>query len=107
MQHKRVDDDNGDDVDDSDDGANKHLSHLSQAIDCCLTVKSDSNRCVNDGKEGVDNNNDDSVDDSNDGGEMHLTHLTQVENNGNLVVCDINLTHVVKNTPESPRSDVT
>eukprot|EP00957_Ditylum_brightwellii_P022164 1672476-Ditylum_brightwellii.AAC.2 len=63
MQHKRVDDDNGDGVDNSDDS------------------KSDSNRCVNDGKEGVDYDDDDNVDDRNDGGDMHLTHLIQVENN--------------------------
>eukprot|EP00957_Ditylum_brightwellii_P188906 14379715-Ditylum_brightwellii.AAC.1 len=81
MQHKHVDDDNGDGVDGSDDGANKHLSQLSQAVDCCLAEKSDSNRCVNEGKEGVDNNDDDSVGISDDGGDMHLTHLTQVENN--------------------------
>eukprot|EP00957_Ditylum_brightwellii_P013302 1003587-Ditylum_brightwellii.AAC.1 len=62
MQNKRVDDDNGDGVDDIDDSANKHLTHLSQAINYCLTERSDSNECVNDGKEGVDNNDDDSVD---------------------------------------------
>eukprot|EP00957_Ditylum_brightwellii_P037929 2868695-Ditylum_brightwellii.AAC.1 len=93
MQHKCVDDDNGDCVDDSDDGADKHLVHLSQAVDCCLTERSDSNRCVNDGKEGVDNNDDDSVDNSDDGGDMHLAYFTQVENNVNLGVCDKHLTH--------------
>eukprot|EP00957_Ditylum_brightwellii_P065213 4945713-Ditylum_brightwellii.AAC.1 len=107
MQHKHVDGGKEDGVDNSDDGANKHILHLSQVVDCCLTEKNDSNRCVNDGKEGVDNNDDDSVDDSDDGGEMHLTHLTQVENNVNLGVCDKHLTHVVKDTPESLRSDVT
>eukprot|EP00957_Ditylum_brightwellii_P173794 13230946-Ditylum_brightwellii.AAC.1 len=83
MQNKHVDDDNGDGVDDSDDGADKNLTHLSQVVDCCLTEKSDSNRCVNDGQEGNDNNDDDSVDDSDDGGDMHLAHPTQVENNVN------------------------
>eukprot|EP00957_Ditylum_brightwellii_P087072 6627435-Ditylum_brightwellii.AAC.1 len=67
MQNKRVDDDNGDGADDNDDGANKHLTHLLQAVDCCLTERSDPNRFGNDGKEGVDNNNDDSVDNSDDG----------------------------------------
>ena len=38
---------------------------------------------------------------------MHLAHLIQVENNVNLGVCDKHLNHVVKNTPESLRSDVT
>eukprot|EP00957_Ditylum_brightwellii_P025652 1939441-Ditylum_brightwellii.AAC.1 len=75
MQNKRVDDDN------SDNGTNKHLTHLSQAVDCCLTKRSDLNGCVNDGKEGVDNSVDDSDDDSDDGGDTHLTHLTQIENN--------------------------
>ena len=46
-------------------------------------------------------------DDSDDSADKHLTHLTQVKNNGNLCVCDKNLTHVVKNTPTSLKSDVT
>eukprot|EP00957_Ditylum_brightwellii_P056982 4318586-Ditylum_brightwellii.AAC.1 len=79
MGDKHVDDDNKDGVDDSDAGADKHLKHLSQAVDCCLTENSDSNRCVNDGKEVVDNNGDD-VDNSDDGGDMHLALLAQVEN---------------------------
>eukprot|EP00957_Ditylum_brightwellii_P027058 2045907-Ditylum_brightwellii.AAC.1 len=79
MQNKCVDDDNGDGVDNSDDSADKHLTHLSPAVDCCLTERSDLNRCVNDSKEGVYNNDDDSVVDSDDGGDMHLTHLTQVK----------------------------
>jgi hypothetical protein len=97
--------DNG--VDNSNDGADKQLIHLSQGVDCHLTQRSDPNRCVNDGKEGIDNSDDDSVDNSDDGGDMHLAHFTQVEHNVNLGVCDKHLTHVVKNTPESPRSDVT
>eukprot|EP00957_Ditylum_brightwellii_P121638 9276303-Ditylum_brightwellii.AAC.1 len=87
MQSKCVDDDNGDGVDDSDDGADKHLTYLSQAVDCCLTERSGPKRCVNDGKEGVDNSDDDSdddSDDSDDSDDMHLAHLTQVENNINL-----------------------
>eukprot|EP00957_Ditylum_brightwellii_P020214 1524675-Ditylum_brightwellii.AAC.1 len=67
MQHKHVDDDNGYCVDDIDGSADKHLSHLSQAVDCCLTEKNDSNGCIDDGKESVDNNDDDIVDDSDDG----------------------------------------
>eukprot|EP00957_Ditylum_brightwellii_P187072 14247445-Ditylum_brightwellii.AAC.1 len=81
MQNKHVVDDNGDGVDNSDDGADKHLTHLSQAVDCYLTERSDQNGCVNDGKEGVDNIDDNSVDNIDDGGDMHLTHLTQVEKN--------------------------
>eukprot|EP00957_Ditylum_brightwellii_P070945 5390811-Ditylum_brightwellii.AAC.1 len=66
MQNKCVDDDNGDGFDNSDDSANGHLTYLSQAVNYCLTEKSDSNGCVNDDKEGVDNNDDDSVADSDD-----------------------------------------
>eukprot|EP00957_Ditylum_brightwellii_P160374 12208800-Ditylum_brightwellii.AAC.1 len=76
-------------------------------IDCCLTERSDPTGCVDDGKECVDKSVDDSVDDSDDGGDMHLEHVTQVENNVNLSVCDKHLTHGVKNTPDSLRSDVT
>eukprot|EP00957_Ditylum_brightwellii_P091766 6987644-Ditylum_brightwellii.AAC.1 len=79
MQNKRVDNDNGDGVGNSDETANKYLTHLSQGVDCCLTERSDTNGCVDDGKEGVDNNDDDIVDNSDDGGDMHLAHLTQVE----------------------------
>eukprot|EP00957_Ditylum_brightwellii_P017267 1300947-Ditylum_brightwellii.AAC.1 len=107
MQHKHVDDNNGDGVGDSDDDANKYLTHLSQMVDCCLTERSDPNVCVDNGKEGVDNSDDDSVDNSDGGGDMHLTHLTQVENNANLGVCDKHLNHVVNNAPESLISDVT
>eukprot|EP00957_Ditylum_brightwellii_P098121 7475992-Ditylum_brightwellii.AAC.1 len=81
MQNKRVDNDNGNGVDNSYGSADKHLTHLSQAVDCCLTGRGDPDGCVNDGKEGVDNNDDDGVDNSPDGGDMHFTHLTQVENN--------------------------
>eukprot|EP00957_Ditylum_brightwellii_P075533 5741020-Ditylum_brightwellii.AAC.1 len=54
----------------------------------------------------VDNNDDDGDDDSDHGCDIHVTHLTQVENNGNLIVCDKNLTYVVKNTLTSLISDV-
>eukprot|EP00957_Ditylum_brightwellii_P029436 2224889-Ditylum_brightwellii.AAC.1 len=103
MQNKCVDDDNGDGVNNSNDSVDKHLTHLSQAVDCCLTERNDPNGCVNDCKEGVDNNDDDSIDNSDGGGDMHLVHLTQVENNVNHGVYDKHLTHVVKNTPESLR----
>eukprot|EP00957_Ditylum_brightwellii_P185829 14148427-Ditylum_brightwellii.AAC.1 len=96
-----------DGVDDSDDSGDKHLTHLSQAFDCCLTERSDPNMCVYDGKEGVDNNDDNRNDNNDDGGDMHLAHLTQLENNVNIGACDKHLTNVVKNTPESLRSDVT
>eukprot|EP00957_Ditylum_brightwellii_P010182 769227-Ditylum_brightwellii.AAC.1 len=71
-------------VDNGDDSGHKHLKHLSQVVDYCLTERSDPNMCIDDGKEGVDN----SVDNSDDSGDKHLTHLTQVENNVNLGVCD-------------------
>eukprot|EP00957_Ditylum_brightwellii_P082554 6276096-Ditylum_brightwellii.AAC.1 len=83
-QNKCVVGNKGNGVDDSndygDDSANKHLTNLSQADDCCLMERSDPNGCVDDGKEGVDN----SDDNNDDSGDMHLTHLTQVESNVNL-----------------------
>eukprot|EP00957_Ditylum_brightwellii_P136371 10400359-Ditylum_brightwellii.AAC.1 len=87
----------------------KNTSHISykQLTTFYLTEKSDPNVCINDGKEGVDDNVDDDVDNSDGGDDMHLTHLTQVENNVNIVVCDKHLNHVVNNTLESLRSDVT
>eukprot|EP00957_Ditylum_brightwellii_P107474 8200553-Ditylum_brightwellii.AAC.1 len=72
--------DDGDGVGNSDDGGDKHLTHLSPAVDCCLTERSDPNTFVDDSKEGVDN----SDDDCDDCGDKHLTHLTQVENNVHL-----------------------
>eukprot|EP00957_Ditylum_brightwellii_P138800 10580360-Ditylum_brightwellii.AAC.1 len=87
-------------VDDSDDSANKHLTHLSLAVDCCLMERSKQNtyavgnnnngvgnsvddsdgerskliECVNGNKDyGVDNGVDNSVDDA----DKHLTHLSQ------------------------------
>eukprot|EP00957_Ditylum_brightwellii_P014889 1123176-Ditylum_brightwellii.AAC.1 len=47
-------------VDNSDDGANKHLTHLSQAVDCHLTERSKRNKHVVGNK---DNGVDDGVDD--------------------------------------------
>eukprot|EP00957_Ditylum_brightwellii_P187932 14308497-Ditylum_brightwellii.AAC.1 len=40
--------DNGadDSIGDSDDGANKHLTHLSQMVDCCLMERSMQNERV-------------------------------------------------------------
>eukprot|EP00957_Ditylum_brightwellii_P009763 736190-Ditylum_brightwellii.AAC.1 len=50
-------------VDDSDDGADKHLTHLSPAVDCCLTERSEQNtHVVGNTDDGVD----DSVDNSDD-----------------------------------------
>eukprot|EP00957_Ditylum_brightwellii_P095051 7239331-Ditylum_brightwellii.AAC.1 len=59
MQNKHVvcNKDNGvdDSVDDSDDGDNKHLTHLSQAVDCRLTERSKQNlRVVGNKDDGVD-----------------------------------------------------
>eukprot|EP00957_Ditylum_brightwellii_P171318 13041630-Ditylum_brightwellii.AAC.1 len=52
-------------VDDSDDGANKHLTHLSQSVDCHLTERSKQNKHgVGNKDNGVDNGVDDGVDDS-------------------------------------------
>eukprot|EP00957_Ditylum_brightwellii_P204745 15340669-Ditylum_brightwellii.AAC.1 len=50
-------------IDDSDNGANKHLTHFSLAVYCCLMERSEQNICVVGNKnDGVD----DSVDDSDD-----------------------------------------
>eukprot|EP00957_Ditylum_brightwellii_P142383 10847642-Ditylum_brightwellii.AAC.1 len=77
-------------VDDGDDGADKHVTHLSQAADCSLTEKSKQNEHVawdkdNDVDDGVDNGDDDSVDNGDDDGDdngddnadKHLTHLSE------------------------------
>eukprot|EP00957_Ditylum_brightwellii_P071586 5442908-Ditylum_brightwellii.AAC.1 len=61
-QNKCVDDNNEDIVDDSDDGGDKHLTHLLQAVDCCLKERSNPKVCVDNGKEGVDNSDDNSDD---------------------------------------------
>eukprot|EP00957_Ditylum_brightwellii_P155112 11807782-Ditylum_brightwellii.AAC.1 len=76
-----VDDNDDDSVDNSvdniDNGADKHLVHLSQAVDCCLMERSNQNKCVignkDDGDDdSVDNSVDDSVDNSDDGAIKHL-----------------------------------
>eukprot|EP00957_Ditylum_brightwellii_P182484 13900892-Ditylum_brightwellii.AAC.1 len=55
------------DVDDSDDGVGKHLTHLSQGVDCHLMEISKQNKRVvgdkdDDVDDGVDIGDDDSVD---------------------------------------------
>ena len=72
MQNKHIDDDNGDGVDNSDDSANKHLTHFSQTVDCCLTERSMQNKHVVGNK---DNGVDDSVDNSDDSANKQFTHL--------------------------------
>eukprot|EP00957_Ditylum_brightwellii_P112492 8576480-Ditylum_brightwellii.AAC.1 len=73
-QNKYVDDNNGDGVDGSDNGGGKHLTYLSQAVDCHLMERSEQNTCVDGNNEdGVDNSDDNSY----DGGDKHLTHLSQ------------------------------
>eukprot|EP00957_Ditylum_brightwellii_P164011 12487688-Ditylum_brightwellii.AAC.1 len=81
-------------IDNRDDGANKHIAHLSQAVDCCLMQRSKQNKCVVGNKDiavddsvdnsvdiGVDdsvnNGVDDSVDNSDNGVNKHLLHLSQ------------------------------
>eukprot|EP00957_Ditylum_brightwellii_P013613 1027127-Ditylum_brightwellii.AAC.1 len=61
-------------VDDSGEGGDKHLTHLSQVVDCCLIERSKQNTCVASYK---DNGVEDSVDNSDDNGVKHLTHLLQ------------------------------
>eukprot|EP00957_Ditylum_brightwellii_P001290 101419-Ditylum_brightwellii.AAC.1 len=63
-----VDNGDNDSVNDGDDGADKHLTHLSQAADCCLAERSKQNKHVVCNKDnGVDDDVDDGVDDGNDG----------------------------------------
>eukprot|EP00957_Ditylum_brightwellii_P011974 903331-Ditylum_brightwellii.AAC.1 len=66
----------GDDggVDDSVDGADKHLTHLSQWVNCQLTQRSEGNKHV-----GCDKDDDvvHDVDNSDDSVDKHLTHLSQ------------------------------
>eukprot|EP00957_Ditylum_brightwellii_P170807 13000399-Ditylum_brightwellii.AAC.1 len=67
-----VDDSDDNNVDNSvgnsDDGADKHLTHLTKADDCCLTERHKQIKCV-------DDDNGDGVDNGDDGGDKHLTHL--------------------------------
>eukprot|EP00957_Ditylum_brightwellii_P076954 5848964-Ditylum_brightwellii.AAC.1 len=65
--------DNGVDggVGDGAEGANKHLAHLSQAADCCMTDRSEQNKHLvcdedDDVDDGVDDGDNDSVDDGDD-----------------------------------------
>eukprot|EP00957_Ditylum_brightwellii_P062664 4756388-Ditylum_brightwellii.AAC.1 len=63
-----------DSVDNSVDFGDKHLTHFTKAVDCCLKERSKQNKCADDDK---DNSVGNSVEDSVDGGDKHLTHLTQ------------------------------
>ena len=65
-----VDEGSNDGVDKSIDGDDKHLTHLTQDVGCCLKVRSEQMACVDEGKE-------DYVDNSVDDGDIHLTHLSQ------------------------------
>eukprot|EP00957_Ditylum_brightwellii_P008428 638495-Ditylum_brightwellii.AAC.1 len=65
-------------VEDCDDSADKHLTHISQEVDCHLKERSKQNEHVVDNKDnGVDNSADDGVDNSDDGANKHLIHLSQ------------------------------
>eukprot|EP00957_Ditylum_brightwellii_P075431 5732635-Ditylum_brightwellii.AAC.1 len=84
-----VDNDYDDDgVDNGNDSADKHLTRLSQAADCCLMERSKLNNHVvgnkdNDVDDGVDNGGgDDDGDDvdvqnGDDGADKHLAHISQ------------------------------
>eukprot|EP00957_Ditylum_brightwellii_P092822 7067446-Ditylum_brightwellii.AAC.1 len=50
-QSKCVYDNNGDGVDSSDYSGDKHLTHLSQVVDCYLTERSKQSKCVVDDKD--------------------------------------------------------
>eukprot|EP00957_Ditylum_brightwellii_P164856 12551257-Ditylum_brightwellii.AAC.1 len=65
-------------VDDSDDSIDKHLTYLSQVVDCHSMEKSKQNkRDVGNKDNGVDNSVGGSVDNSDDSANKHLTHLLQ------------------------------
>eukprot|EP00957_Ditylum_brightwellii_P157980 12025090-Ditylum_brightwellii.AAC.1 len=57
-------------VDNSVDGGDKHLTHITKAVGCCLKERSKKNVRV-------DNDNENGVDNSVDFGDKHLTHLIQ------------------------------
>eukprot|EP00957_Ditylum_brightwellii_P053215 4034832-Ditylum_brightwellii.AAC.1 len=66
-------------VDDGVDGADKHLTHLSQAADCYLKERSkQSKHVVGNEEDGIDDVDDDGVDNSDDGANKHLTHLSHL-----------------------------
>eukprot|EP00957_Ditylum_brightwellii_P059184 4491769-Ditylum_brightwellii.AAC.1 len=74
----------GDDVgiDDGDDSADKNLTHLSQAPDCCLMERSKHNKNVvfikvDDVNDVDDDIHEDGVQDCNVGADKHLTYLSQ------------------------------
>eukprot|EP00957_Ditylum_brightwellii_P093363 7109258-Ditylum_brightwellii.AAC.1 len=59
----RVDGNKEDGVEDSVDGGDKHPSHLSPTVDCCLKERSKQTMCVDNNKEdGVEDSVDNSVD---------------------------------------------
>eukprot|EP00957_Ditylum_brightwellii_P146136 11126415-Ditylum_brightwellii.AAC.1 len=60
-------------VDDSVDFGDKHLTHISPVVDCCLKKRSKQNMRVDGNK---DNGVEDSDENSVDGGDKHLTHLS-------------------------------
>eukprot|EP00957_Ditylum_brightwellii_P086736 6600246-Ditylum_brightwellii.AAC.1 len=120
-----VDDGDDDGVDDGVDGADKHFTHLSQAVDCHFTQRSEQNKHVVGNKDddidddvddgvddSVDDGDDDSVDDGVDGADKHLTHLaqgfdchfTQRSEGNELVVCkkddDVDVDDGVDNSVE-------
>eukprot|EP00957_Ditylum_brightwellii_P075871 5766207-Ditylum_brightwellii.AAC.1 len=64
-------------VDNSDDSTDKHLTHLSQGVNCHLTERSKQNEhIVGNKNNGDDDGVDNSVGDSDDGADKHLTHLS-------------------------------
>eukprot|EP00957_Ditylum_brightwellii_P119430 9111514-Ditylum_brightwellii.AAC.1 len=65
-------DDNG--VEDGVDNCGKHLTHLSQGVDCHLAQRTEQNEHVVGNK---DNSVDDGIDDGDDGADNYLTHLSQ------------------------------
>eukprot|EP00957_Ditylum_brightwellii_P079389 6036266-Ditylum_brightwellii.AAC.1 len=65
-----VDDDKEDVLNNSVDGGDKHLTHLTQAVGCCLKARSEQNMYVDDNKE-------DGVYNSVDGGVKHIKYLLQ------------------------------
>eukprot|EP00957_Ditylum_brightwellii_P127989 9760672-Ditylum_brightwellii.AAC.1 len=86
-----VEDGDDDGFDDVDDGADKHLTHCLQGVDCRFTQRSKQNKhFVSNKDDDVDDDDEygicnrfedrdnDGVDDGVDGADKHLTHLSQV-----------------------------
>eukprot|EP00957_Ditylum_brightwellii_P002564 196782-Ditylum_brightwellii.AAC.1 len=111
------------------DGGERHVTHLTQEVDCCLTTRKKqhtSGECqdhevpnvmksrsvlyvsakLNDRKEDNETMLLNDIDNSVDGGDNHLTHLSTFGSNDGVDGYET-FTHIAKNNSESLRSDIT